>query len=91
MSIDSQRRTTLEERVIKLFIEKQTNSQEFQTYLTIYGRKKLESIWIKYRERLAHEANRANAKPHQPQSQPSREEKEGAKDGSLRANTDDDF
>lgn len=40
--------TTWQDRVKFLFETKQTRSEEFQTYLRIYGKERLEKIWKDY-------------------------------------------
>jgi hypothetical protein len=43
---------TLADRVIALIEAKQTSSEEFQTYLKVFGRERLKQIWLAHQEKL---------------------------------------
>lgn len=47
--VDCGEAVTLENRVIFLFKTNQTQSDEFNTYLRIFGRDKILQIWNKYK------------------------------------------
>jgi hypothetical protein len=51
--LDWKRTCTLIDRVLYLIGADQCNSQEFQTYLRIYGREKLEAIWKEHKAKMA--------------------------------------
>lgn len=48
---DWEHSATLEDRVIEIFRRKETQLDEFQSYLRIFGREKLEKIWNDYKDR----------------------------------------
>lgn len=48
---------TLENYILSLFQQKQTETQEFKILLKLFGREKLEKLWNKHRRIQSEQAN----------------------------------